>query len=318
MNRAALLMLTAVCSCVTSAIYLPNRQAPKKLKYLLEPPVYAEITGQRGGNTTLPCLLKYKPDHYKVKWTKLEPASRGSENIVIITNGETHKPYGPRGQRASLRKAHDLDASLRLSNLELEDDGSYRWMVFPYRSKNGRYKFNYQEAKEACAEQDGTLATFKQLYRAWTEGLDWCNAGWLNDGTVQYPILRPRAECGGELLPGIRTYGTRNRIQDHFDAFCFTSISTGVVFFVEGPLTFGEAVEACGNKGAVLVLVGQLYSAWHFRGYDQCDGGWLRDGSVRYPITTTREHCGGTVEAGVRTFGYPDQNLRLYGAYCYR
>ncbi|XP_010899880.1 hyaluronan and proteoglycan link protein 2 [Esox lucius] len=337
MNSAANLMLAAICFSVTSAIYLPNGQGPKTLKYLLEPPVYAEVIGQRGGNATLPCVLQSKPNQYKVKWTKLETHSHGSENIVMITNGQAHKPYGLLGQRASLRKAHAMDASLRLSNLELDDEGSYRCelingvedesviitlriegMVFPYQSKNGRYKFNYQEAKEACAEQDGTLASFKQLYKAWTEGLDWCNAGWLMDGTVQYPILQPRAECGGKLLPGIRSYGPRDRIRDHFDAFCFTSISTGIVFFVGGPLTFGEAVEACKDDEAVLALVGQLYSAWHLLGYDQCDGGWLRDGSVRFPITTPRKHCGGTVEAGVRTFGYPNKTLRFYGAYCYR
>nr|XP_029499697.1 hyaluronan and proteoglycan link protein 2-like [Oncorhynchus nerka]XP_029499759.1 hyaluronan and proteoglycan link protein 2-like [Oncorhynchus nerka] len=246
MNCAAILILTASCFSWTSTIYLPNKQETKKLKYLLEPPVYAEVTSPRGGNATLPCVLRFKPSHYKVKWTKLEPLRRGSENIVMITNGSAHKPYGMLGPRASLRKAHAMDASLQLSNLELEDDGRYRCelingiqdesviitlriegMVFPYQSKNGRYKFTYKEAKEACVEQDGTLATFKQLYRAWTEGLDWCNAGWLIDGTVHYPILHPREECGGELLPGIRSYGPRDRIRDHFDAFCFTSRTTG-------------------------------------------------------------------------------------------
>lgn len=337
MNCAAILILTASCFSWTSAIYLPNRQETKKLKYLLEPPVDAEVTSPRGGNATLPCVLRFKPSHYNVKWTKLEPLRRGSENIVMITNGSAHKPYGLLGPRASLRKAHAMDASLRLSNLELEDDGRYRCelingiedesviitlriegMVFPYQSKNGRYKFTYKEAKEACAEQDGTLATFKQLYRAWTEGLDWCNAGWLIDGTVHYPILHPREACGGELLPGIRSYGPRDRIRDHFDAFCFTSRTTGFVFFVGEPLTFGEAMQACRGEGAELALVGQLYSAWRFLSYDRCDGGWLKDGSVRFPITTPRGRCGGIHEAGVRTFGYPNKTLRLYGAYCYR
>ena len=45
-----------------------------------------------------------------------------------------------------------------------------RWLlfvgvVFPYQSKNGRYQLTFHEAKEACAEQDGTLATYNQLYR---------------------------------------------------------------------------------------------------------------------------------------------------------
>lgn len=100
--------------------------APKKLKYLLEPPVYAEVIGRRGGNVTLPCILRTKPSHYKVKWTKLEPERAGPENIIMISNAHALKPYGHLGPRASLRNAHAMDASLQLSQLELEDGGTYR------------------------------------------------------------------------------------------------------------------------------------------------------------------------------------------------
>lgn len=41
-------------------------------------------------------------------------------------------------------------------------------VVFPYQSKTGRYRFTFHEAKEACAEQDGTLASYNQLYRGTT------------------------------------------------------------------------------------------------------------------------------------------------------
>lgn len=62
---------------------------------------------------------------------------------------------------------------------------------------------------------------------AWTDGLDWCNAGWLSDGTVNYPILQPRPACGGELAAGIRSYGSRHKTKDRFDTFCFTSATSG-------------------------------------------------------------------------------------------
>jgi len=64
-------------------------------------------------------------------------------------------------------------------------------------------------------------------FSAWTEGLDWCNAGWLSDGTVNYPVLHPRPACGGDLLSGIRSYGPRHKTRDHYDAFCFTSTTKG-------------------------------------------------------------------------------------------
>eukprot|EP00064_Thunnus_orientalis_P013039 superscaffoldBa00002073_g13076 len=191
-------------------------------------------------------------------------------------------------------------------------------VVFPYQSKNGRYQLTFHEAKEACAEQDGTLATYNQLYRAWTEGLDWCNAGWLHDGTVHYPIIHPRPTCGGELLPGIRSYGPKDKNHDRFDAFCFTSLTSGSVYYISGAFSFEQAEHACRRQAAKLALVGQLYSAWRFQNYDQCDGGWLKDGSVRFPISNPRERCGGIPEAGVRSFGFPNKSMHLYGAYCFR
>lgn len=98
----------------------------KELKYLLEPLVYAEVTARRGHTVILPCVMRFKPTHYRVKWTKIDPPSQGVENIVLITNGHADKQYGSLGPRASLRRSHDLDVSLRLTDLELEDDGSYR------------------------------------------------------------------------------------------------------------------------------------------------------------------------------------------------
>lgn len=92
----------------------------------------------------------------------------------------------------------------------------------------------------------------------------------------------------------------------------------GYVFYVSGSFSFQQAADTCERQGARLALVGQLYAAWRFQKYDQCDGGWLSDGSVRFPISAPRERCGGIAEAGVRSFGFPDKSAPLYGAYCYR
>ncbi|KAK1795203.1 hypothetical protein P4O66_010380 [Electrophorus voltai] len=337
MNCKAFIVTASLLTWTEAIYHYRNKDKDKELQYLLEPPVYAEITARRGENVTLPCILQTKPAHYRIKWTKVEPLHQGVENIVLITNGHKDKQYGTLGPRASLRRAHALDVSLHLIRVELEDDGQYRCelingiddenvivtlriegVVFPYQSSRGRYRFTFLDAKDACTGQDSTLATYRQLYRAWTEGLDWCNAGWLNDGTVHYPILHPRPACGANLPPGIRSYRAQHRTKDHYDAFCFTSTSKGSVFYISGPLSFSEAAHACQERGAVLALVGQLYSAWKFQGLDQCNGGWLQDTSVRFPITTPREHCGGIPQAGVVSFGFPSQSQRLYGAYCYR
>uniref|UniRef100_A0A8C8DHP1 Hyaluronan and proteoglycan link protein 2 n=2 Tax=Oryzias sinensis TaxID=183150 RepID=A0A8C8DHP1_9TELE len=344
MSFAVILSLTSSFFSWSSALYSNSRKdtqttvaITKRLQYLLEPPVFAEVIGRRGENVTLPCILRIKPKHYKVKWTKVEPERIGLESIVMISNEKAFKPYGHIGQRASLRRAHAMDASLLLRHLELDDGGQYRCelingiedenviitlriegVVFPYQSKYGRYRFTYPEAKEACVQQDARLATYDQLYRAWTEGLDWCNAGWLHDGTVHYPIIHPRPVCGGELLPGIRSYGPKDKSHDRFDAFCFTSQNNGSLFYISGALSYDQAEQACKTRGSELALVGQLYAAWRFQNYDRCDGGWLKDGSVRFPISNPRNRCGGVAEAGVRTFGFPNKMMHLYGAYCYK
>lgn len=98
----------------------------------------------------------------------------------------------------------------------------------------------------------------------------------------------------------------------------------GEVFYVglARRLTLAGARAQCRRQGAVLASVGQLHLAWH-EGLDQCDPGWLADGSVRYPIQTPRRRCGGPAP-GVRTVyrfanrtGFPAPGER-YDAYCFR
>ncbi|XP_070252255.1 hyaluronan and proteoglycan link protein 2 [Myotis yumanensis] len=302
--------------------------------YLL-PPIHEVIHSRRGATTTLPCILGTLPPSYKVRWSKVEPGEL-RETSILITNGLHARSYGALEGRARMRRGHRLDASLVIAGVRLEDEGRYRCelingiedesvaltlrlegVVFPYQPSRGRYQFNYYEAKQACEEQGGRLATYAQLYQAWTEGLDWCNAGWLLEGSVHYPVLTARAPCGGHGRPGIRSYGPRDRKRDRYDAFCFTSTQAGHVFFVPGRLTLSEAQAACRRRGAVVAKVGHLYAAWKFSGLDQCDGGWLADGSVRFPITTPRPRCGGLPDPGVRSFGFPQPQRASYGTYCY-
>lgn len=102
-------------------------------------------------------------------------------------------------------------------------------VVFPYFLSLGRYSLNFQNAKKACKDQDAIVASSDQLYDAWRDGLDWCNAGWLNDGSVQYPIVKPREPCGGKnTVPGLRNYGIKDK-KNMFDVFCFTSYYKGML-----------------------------------------------------------------------------------------
>ncbi|XP_030917771.1 hyaluronan and proteoglycan link protein 1 [Geospiza fortis] len=307
----------------------------------------AKIFSHRGGNVTLPC--KFYHEHssaatssgthrIRVKWTKLT-YDYLKEVDVFVAMGHHRKSYGGYQGRVSLRESSENDASLVITNIRLEDYGRYKCeviegleddtavvtlnlegVVFPYSPRLGRYNLNFHEAQRACAEQDSVMASFDQLYDAWRSGLDWCNAGWLSDGSVQYPITKPREPCGGRnTVPGVRNYGFWDKDKSHYDVFCFTSSFNGRFYYLIHPtkLTYDEAVQACLKDGSQIAKVGQIFAAWKLLGYDRCDAGWLADGSVRYPISRPRKRCSPS-EAAVRFVGFPDKKHKLYGVYCFR
>ncbi|XP_077594209.1 hyaluronan and proteoglycan link protein 1 [Stigmatopora nigra] len=301
------------------------------------------VLTRRGGNATLSCAIQRErtlaPNpKMRIKWTKLTSAFM-TEVDVLAAVGKHRKSYGSFRGRVRLRGSSPADASLVIDDVALSDYGRYKCevidglddaavvvtldlegVVFPYSPRLGRYRLNFDDAQRACREQDGVLASPEQLRRAWREGLDWCNAGWLSDGSVRYPITAPRQPCGGRVAaPGLRNYGRRDKEADRYDVFCFTSHFKGQLYFLPygGKLTYGEAAEACRRDGARLAKVGHLYAAWKLNGYDRCDAGWLEDGSVRYPVAKPRPRCSPSAGA-VRFNGFPDKKHKLYGAYCYR
>nr|XP_020637338.1 hyaluronan and proteoglycan link protein 3 [Pogona vitticeps] len=299
------------------------------------------VFSHRGGNVTLPCRYYYSPQlaaprKIRIKWSKLQEDSTKDAD-VLVASGSKHRSFGHFRGRTRLQRSSEEEVSLVIQDIDLHDAGKYRCevidgledesgivelglrgVVFPYQPHRGRYTLNFHEAKKACEEQDAVIASFDQLFDSWMEGLDWCNAGWLIDGTVQYPITVPREPCGGKgVASGIRNYGERHKNLNRFDVFCFSSALKGTVYYLahHQRFTLEEAKQACQDDQAEIAKVGQLYSAWKFMGLDQCDAGWLADGSVRYPIAFPRPNCG-PLEPGVRSFGYPKSGK--FGVYCYR
>uniref|UniRef100_A0A5F8GI57 Neurocan core protein n=1 Tax=Monodelphis domestica TaxID=13616 RepID=A0A5F8GI57_MONDO len=303
----------------------------------------------------LPCLFvlrhpqKPGPPHdpARIKWTKVRAASGqrielpvlvAKDNVVKVARGWQGRvtlPGYPQNRS---------NATLVLGPLRASDAGLYRCevvtgiedeqdllplevtgVVFHYRAALGRYTLSFQAAREACRRNSAVIAAPRHLQAAFEDGYDNCDAGWLSDRSVRYPITLSRPGCYGDRnsLPGVRSYGRRDP-HELYDVYCFARELKGEVFYVSPPsrLTLWGARAQCRSQGAELATVGHLYLAWQ-EGLDQCDPGWLADGSVRYPIQTPRRRCGGEAP-GVRTLynfsnrtGFPEPSVK-FDAYCYR
>ncbi|KAM4528144.1 versican core protein [Odontesthes bonariensis] len=283
-------------------------------------------------------------EHIRIKWMKV---SGQEEKVVLVVNGGMAKVEQQFRGRVSV-PSHPRsvgDASLLIVKLRASDAGLYRCevmhglediqdtvslsvsgVVFHYRSNTSRYTLDFPEAVEACHSIDTTIATPNQLTAAFEDGLDQCDAGWLADKSVRYPIRTPRPGCEGNLRsrPGVRTYGSRDP-SEKYDVYCYADKLHGEVFYppsIGNNLTWQQAREECKKHDAVLASPGHMFAAWRV-GLNRCDYGWLSDGSVRYPITVSRPQCGGG-QLGVRTLykyqnqtGFPDPTDR-HGAFCFK
>ncbi|XP_053907174.1 brevican core protein isoform X3 [Cuculus canorus] len=320
-------------------------------------PRHPALDAVLAGDITIPCLINYlgaQPTAGpagrravlgtpRVKWTFI---SEGREVEILVARGDRVKVSEEYRFRASLPIFHQryTNASLLLTELRPNDSGIYRCdvqhgiedghdilyvkvkgVVFHYREGSTRYAYTFAEAQEACARIGARIATPEQLYAAYLGGYEQCDAGWIADQTVRYPIHTPREACYGDMngFPGVRNYGVVDP-EDMYDVYCYAEDLPGEIFLETAPdkFTLEEAAARCQALGAELASTGQLYAAWSV-GLDACSPGWLADGSVRYPIVTPRERCGGALP-GVKTIflfrnqtGFPDAQSR-YDAYCFR
>ncbi|XP_073423253.1 brevican core protein isoform X1 [Dendrobates tinctorius] len=308
------------------------------------------------GTLTIPCHITYhsEPEDVstgrravlatpRVKWTFI---SNGKEVEILVARGHKVKFNEVYKSRASLPEypTSAYDATLVLRELISNDSGIYRChvqhgieddyamvevkvkgVVFLYREGNNRYTYNFSIAQEACTRIKAHIATADQLLAAYHGGYEQCDAGWIADQTVRYPIQTPREGCFGDMdgFPGVRNYGVLDP-NDMYDVYCYVEEPKGQVFLSlsSKKFTLEEAREHCSALGTEMATTGQLYAAWN-EGLDQCNPGWLADGSVRYPIVNPREKCGGN-SPGVKTIfqfrnqtGFPNSQAK-YDVYCFK
>ncbi|KAL7978411.1 hypothetical protein Chor_014950 [Crotalus horridus] len=354
-----LLLCAALAQLASLGVSLHlGRESTDELKVLRVsiakfPPVRAVLSG----SLTIPCHITYLQPlptaktagrqgvrgTLRVKWTFLVD---GKETEILVARGLKVKVSEMYRNRVFLPFYPDspMDATLVLSELRSNDSGLYRCdaqhgiedgqdflevkvkgVVFHYRGGSSRYAYTFPQAQAACARIGAAIATPEQLHAAYRGGYEQCDAGWLADQTVRYPIHTPREACYGDMngFPGIRNYGVVNP-DDMYDVYCYAEELYGDLFLVSSlrKFTWEEAKAECEAQGVEMATTGQLYAAWN-QGLDRCNPGWLADGSVRYPIVTPREKCGGNLP-GVKTIflfhnqtGFPDPQSK-YDVFCFK
>jgi hypothetical protein len=130
---------------------------------------------------------------------------------------------------------------------------------------------------------------------------------------------------GAEQQEAAGTKDLIGKIAEHMPPLC-KDAKNGVCFFnsAVGPntLDYNEAKKFCRVRNAKIASLAQLQHAWS-AGLHSCNFGWLRDATVRMPVSNRKElsdeagnKCGPDV--AIRQVNPRPAHEEKYGVFCYR
>lgn len=113
--------------------------------------------------------------------------------------------------------------------------GQFYYLIQPF-------KLTYDEAVGACQKDGAQIAKVGQMYAAWKLlGYDRCDPGWLADGSVRYPISRPRRRCS-PTEAAVRFSGFPDKKHKLYGVYCFKGHNWATTHIPQTPHTL-----ACTN-----------------------------------------------------------------------
>uniref|UniRef100_A0A3P8WJV7 Hyaluronan and proteoglycan link protein 1 n=1 Tax=Cynoglossus semilaevis TaxID=244447 RepID=A0A3P8WJV7_CYNSE len=171
-----------------------------------------KVFAEMGANVTLPCnLMSHDPPTsghvgVRVKWTKVAEDESLNED-VLLSMGFHKKTYGNFQDRVFLQEGDSEDASLTITSVSLEDTGMYHCEVI-----NGM--------SDVISTGWSNPTGGPMLAACKLENYDRCDAGWLADGSVRYPISRPRQNCS-PTESAVRLVGFPDKTQKSYGVYCY-------------------------------------------------------------------------------------------------
>lgn len=78
------------------------------------------------------------------------------------------------------------------------------------------YALTFEDAKTRCEASGSSIASRDDLLEARQMGLDWCECGWLSDGTAGFVLQKEDLDC----ISAFKESVMKCKASSHYNAWC--------------------------------------------------------------------------------------------------